>query len=160
MFLKRYLNYNRIVKPLLFIILALIAWFLVVNQSKLRQTNPEHRLDTTITIKGIELKTMIVDTPEGRSLGLSDHTILHKDEAMLFIFNRVGVYPFWMKDMDFPIDIFWLNENKEIVFIKEHAEPSDYPKSYNPRTGARYVVETVDGFAHENEIEIGNSISW
>ena len=38
---------------------------------------------------------------------------------MLFIFSQPDFYPFWMKDMKFPIDIIWLDENLQIINIEK-----------------------------------------
>ena len=157
MFLKRYLNYHRIVKPLLLISLIFGAIIFFLLQEPIHDA---HRVDIPIYVNDIKLETMVVNTRESRNLGLSNHSMLAHDEAMLFVFDRVGMYPFWMKDMDFPIDIFWLNKDKQVVFIQENASPNDYPESYNPKVYALYVVETVAGFSEKENIKIGSQFSW
>lgn len=120
-----------------------------------------HQNDIMVSINdSLNLKTQLAQTPAERARGLSAHKNLEKDEAMLFIFNEPYRYSFWMKDMDFPIDIIWLNENKQIVSIKESADPSDYPQSYVPENNARYVLETVSGFSEKNNLQRGNQFQW
>ncbi|MFT6829313.1 MAG: uncharacterized membrane protein (UPF0127 family) [Candidatus Paceibacteria bacterium] len=159
MFLKRYLTHHRVVKRLLFLILGIIGVFILLNLGE-PTSKPDHRVDTMVSIAGQELKTMVSKTSYDRSIGLSEHVSLAEDEAMLFIFDKTGTYSFWMKDMAFSIDIFWLNENKEIVSMKENAHPGDYPASYKPGVTARYVLETVDGFAEEYSIQVGTNVDW
>lgn len=110
--------------------------------------------------KDIKLYTQLAATPEDRTRGLSEHETLDDHEAMLFIFDRPGLYGFHMPNMSFPIDIFWLNEHKEIVYIKHNAQPKDYPEVYIPTQPALYVLETVAGFAEQHSIALGEILSW
>ena len=157
-FLKRYLSRKKIVKPLLF--LCLVVGLLSI--SLYLQTNDGiHQHDISVySESGVHLETQIADTPAKRTIGLSDHIILRKNQAMLFIFQQPGLYAFHMPDMDFPIDIFWLNSEKEIVFIKQNADPKDFPELYRPTQPALYVLETVAGFANKNDINVGDSFNW
>jgi uncharacterized membrane protein (UPF0127 family) len=107
-----------------------------------------------------DVEAWVVDTPLGRSRGLSVVDSLDESQAMLFVFDTLGIYPFWMKDMKFPIDIIWLNADKEIVFIRESAQPEEYPDSYNPQTEALYVLEVVDGFTDKYNIALGQKLYW
>jgi uncharacterized membrane protein (UPF0127 family) len=79
---------------------------------------------------------------------------------MLFVFEREDIYSFWMRNMKFPIDIVWLDKNKRVVYIKENAKPSDYPELYTPDKKAMFVIEFVDGFVKENDIDIGYKFKW
>ena len=60
---------------------------------------------------------------------------------MLFVLNPSSRRGFWMKGMKFPIDVIWLNENKEIVHIKKSLEPcvSNCPVYY-PDRESRYTL--------------------
>jgi len=99
----------------------------------------------------------VADTPVKRSLGLSGISKLNAHQGMIFVFTEESNYPFWMKDMLIPLDIIWLNEQKEVVFVKENAMPEDYPSSYIPDTNALYVIEVREGTIQSLNIEIGDS---
>jgi len=165
MFLKRYAILNRFVKPIL-TILVIMSAVLVASFSSNQQSDTgvskyqNHRSDIQVEINNIILDTQIAQTSQDRATGLSNHTSLGEKQAMLFIFQKPGVYSFWMKDMDFPIDIFWLNENKEIIFIKENAQPESYPESFGPKEESLYVLETVTGFSNKHDIKIGDTMDW
>jgi len=62
------------------------------------------------------------------------------NEGMLFIFSKEGVYPFWMKNTYVSLDIFWINAQKEVVFISRNAEPKN-KQLINPGIKAKYVLE-------------------
>lgn len=98
----------------------------------------------------------IADTPTSQEHGLSGHKKLGADEGMLFVFVSPGEYGFWMKDMRFPIDIIWLDQNLRVADVWENAEPSSYPKIFTPRAPSQYVLEVPAGFFAKHQLKIGN----
>lgn len=74
---------------------------------------------------------------------------------MLFAFQKDDYYGFWMKDMLAPIDIFWLDDKGQVVFIANEVATSTYPNVFYPSAPARYVLETAAGFARAHDIKIG-----
>lgn len=98
---------------------------------------------------GHRLNLEVVDTERERTRGLSGRESLGKNAGMLFVFPVSNTYGFWMKDMNFSIDIVWLDENFEIVYIKEEVSPETYPESFRPDTPARYVLEVNAGVMNE-----------
>lgn len=108
------------------------------------------------TIGRISMLGSIADTDAERARGLSDTKEIPVGVAKVFIFNTSEKWSFWMKDMNYPIDIFWLDENGLVVHIVESASPDTYPAtSFTPPVPARYVIETKAGFAEENSIRVG-----
>ncbi|MFT7327866.1 MAG: uncharacterized membrane protein (UPF0127 family) [Crocinitomicaceae bacterium] len=159
MFLQRYSVSQKIVKPL--IALVIIAFVIIFFQYlSIKNNQFVNRNDLLVMIGGEVLETQISDRPDERRVGLSNHTSLGKNEAMLFVFDTPGPHSFWMKNMDFPIDIIWLDSNKEIIYIEEDVSPETYPKSFFPNKNATYVLEVVSGFSKKNNIQIGNKLSW
>lgn len=114
--------------------------------------------DSTVKIGNAVVKIDVVDTPAERERGLSGHPGLKNDEGLFFIFENSGKYGFWMKDMLFSIDIIWINDREEIVYIKKNATPASYPEVFTPTADAKYVLEVVSGFADENNISVGDKV--
>ena len=84
---------------------------------------------------------------------------------MLFVFENKGTYGFWMKDMEFAIDIIWIDENKNIVDIVENAAPQPGKKEkeltvYKPRNDALYVLEVNAGLSNLNNLQIGDKVAF
>ena len=134
----------------IFIIICLIVigvWFLI---------QPEDSLEINNMVFAVE----VVDTDEQIKKGLSGRSELAENQGMLFIFNQSGFYPFWMKEMLFPIDIIWLNNNKEVVFIKKDAQPclEENCQIIEPDKKARYVLEVKAGIADKINIKIGDKL--
>jgi len=114
-----------------------------------------------VCFDGLCLETEVVETQEDRSRGLMFRESLGERVGMLFIFEKSGIYSFWMKNTLIPLDIIWIDEEMRIVRIV-NVEPcvEDPCTTYNPGVEARYVFETNIGFAEENGIGIGDSVEF
>lgn len=100
----------------------------------------------------------VADTQSEREKGLSGTTYLGQDQALLFIYERDDKWSIWMKDMNYPIDIVWLDKNKKVVYIVKNAKPESYPgESFSPNDAARYIVEMAGGTVDRKTINIGDS---
>ena len=97
-------------------------------------------------------RTMIADTPTKRNTGLSGTTDLKQDEAMLLVFDSADYWGIWMKDMNYPIDVVWLNDQKQVVYIVKNMPPDSYPKQFLPDGPARYVLELPAGTVDRKSI--------
>ena len=112
-----------------------------------------------VSINNYTLITDLSITYEQIIKGLSIKDSLKENEGMLFVLNPSSRRGFWMKDMKFPIDVIWLNENKQIVHIKKSLEPcvSNCPVYY-PDRESKYVLETVAGFADKQNLRVGDKV--
>jgi len=163
MFLKRLHIHHTFLKPLIanLIIWGLMIFVLIHHYAHQEDPVTIHRHDIDVFISDtVILQTFVTQNKKEREIGLSRHAELASDEAMLFVFDQLGLYSFHMPNMDFPIDIIWLNEQKEIVHIKKSAHPSDYPEIYVSSSPAMYVLEVVDGFTDVHDIQVGDLVSW
>lgn len=114
----------------------------------------------TISFGSTVFAAEYVDTPASLTKGLSGRTQLDDKRAMVFIFGESGQHCIWMKDMRFDLDILWLNEQKEIVHIKQGATPSSYPNEFCPEHAARYVVEVPAGTTQTYDIRLGGQADF
>lgn len=113
----------------------------------------------TVVIKDTQVSVEVVDTPESREHGLSGKSSLPHDSGMFFVFEQAGVYPFWMKDMLFSLDMLWIGDDFSVVHIVENASPDTYPDIFDPGVPARYVLEVNAGFVKEKNIQVGDIVS-
>ena len=112
----------------------------------------------TAEFGGVSLRIEYATTTAARELGLGGRESIAPDEAMLFVFPVDDLYGFWMNDMLMPVDIFWLDAQGQVVSIEQDVAPETYPNVFYPTVPARYVLETVAGFAREHSILIGTSL--
>ena len=113
-----------------------------------------------VKIAGVTLKVELALTSGTQEKGLSGKNNLEENEGMLFIFNHTDKYPFWMKDMNFPIDIIWIGEDLRVVYIKKNALPESYPETFTPSQNARYVLEVFSSFSEKNNLKEGDKVEF
>ena len=151
------------------LVILFITFFVAnINVVNLKNKNTDTNLkiyETTcgkyekrkLEISGKELLVDIADNECKMSLGLSWKASLI-DEGMLVVFENVGNYSFWMKDMNFPIDILWINENLDVVGIEKNLSPDTFPKSFGSNYLVKYVLEVPAQYSDKNNIKTGDKI--
>lgn len=111
-----------------------------------------------ISINSMEFIVDISNDECKRSLGLSGRTSISDDGGMIFIFEDDASHGFWMKDMNFPLDILWLNKDGEIIWIENNIQPVTYPEIYGENVISRSVVEIKSGLVGEGNVKIGDRV--
>jgi len=97
-------------------------------------------------------------TDEDKALGLGGRESLNSNAGMFFVFEITGFHVFWMKDMQFPLDIIWINEEFKIVDIERDVSPDDFPDRYVSQLPAKYVLEVNGGEVYNNGIQVGTTV--
>jgi len=96
-----------------------------------------------------------------RARGLMFRETLGPAEGMFFVFDQQLRHSFWMKNMNFPLDLIWINQDKVIVDITRDAQPcAGSCESLAPVDAAKYVLEVNAGFALKNNIQTGDRIDF
>ena len=113
-----------------------------------------------LTLGGETLQASIADTEPEREQGLSDTPYLPVGVVKLFVFDTAAPWAFWMKDMQYPIDIIWLDEQKTVIHIADNLAPETYPKAFSPSIPARYVIETAAGVTAKIHLQVGAQATW
>lgn len=105
-------------------------------------------------------KVELAKTASDISKGLMYRKELGKDNGMLFIFDKEGIYPFWMKNTLIPLDIIWIDKNNKVVFISQNVQPckSLICPSVVPSAKAKYVLEINAGIAEEISLKLGDEL--
>lgn len=139
---------------ILFCILGLSIFFLIFpkkaeNQSKISIILPGQK----------KISVLVADTPNLWTRGLSFTKDL-PEEGMLFIFEKADSYSFWMKDMNYPIDIIWIDSNKKILKIDSNVSPNTFPQTFKPSAPILYVLETNALFAQNNKLQVGDILDF
>ncbi len=111
-----------------------------------------------IIINNHKFSVEIADDPRERSRGLGGRENLCADCGMLFVFNKLGRYTFWMKDMKFPLDFIWIAGDK-IVDIDENISP-DHSGTLKPGYPADKVLEINAGAGEKHGIEVGDGVKF
>lgn len=163
------------------IILITIATFLAFNQRYLTSftsmfirpavTNQPARINKKNMLKIIgtngatksELEIEIADTKEKRSKGLGYRQSLATNSGMLFLHDNSQKYTYWMKGMEFPIDIIWISGDTIADFIPNVLPPvegqtDDTLERYSSTVEVNRVLETNAGFIIQKNVQKGDKI--
>ena len=138
----------------LFIIFGLLIFYFTQASSTFTST--------IVNINNQKINLEIAKTNSQKAKGLSGRTNLCPNCGMIFIFNKEGIYPFWMKDTLIPLDLIWLNSKGLIVSIltakPEPNTPITQLKLYQNQKPAKYVIELNANRARELNLKIGDKI--
>jgi len=138
------------------ILISVLSYLFFINRpivEPVTQKSPES--PETIQIGDNLIKVSIADTKETQAEGLSGRESLGQDEGMLFIFEKPDKYGFWMKEMNFAIDIVWIDESKKIIGVEKNVEPETFPKTFYPENPIKYALELPSGYAVKHDIDSG-----
>lgn len=155
--MKRALAYAAVMAALVVILVAAGNFFQYHQQVK-NSSNTQIADLRILQLRGESIRVSIADTDATREKGLGGRSGLASDEGMLFIFPKDGIYAFWMKDMQFSIDIVWLSAEGRVVYIAQNVSPSTYPRDFVPESPARYVLELPAGYCLSHGVQVGDIV--
>lgn len=99
------------------------------------------------------IKLKVASTPKSQEIGYQHLDQEPTDEeGILFVYPQETPAGFWMKNVNFPLDIMFFDSKKEMVH-RETMEPESYPRVYKCNTPIQYAIETKSGWFDRN----GNS---
>ncbi|QQG40968.1 MAG: DUF192 domain-containing protein [Candidatus Levyibacteriota bacterium] len=145
----------------LFALLLAIIGGIAFFQSDLKKNIPFLTKTPMATINNHKFSLLIAKTPQEKEIGLSEKTSIPQDSGMIFVFDTPDTYPFWMKNMKFPIDIIYINQNKIITIFentKPLASPDETPQILRPDEPADKVLEINAGLSQKFGIKKGGEV--
>ena len=113
----------------------------------------------TIKIDNVVLEVQIADTDPLRTQGLMFQEELPFDQGMLFVFEGEERRSIWMLNMQFSLDILWLDIEGNTLHIEKNVPPcktaletATCPSYKGDNKLAKYVLEVTSGFVDEYSI--------
>lgn len=114
-----------------------------------------------VTIGAFTWPVELALTGEQQAQGLSGRAELAAGAGMLFVWNQESRRSFWMPDMNFPLDMVWLNGDCAVTHITHNAPPqapgqsqADLPRYTVDQV--QYVLEINAGEAALHGIKVGD----
>ncbi|HYQ48714.1 MAG TPA: DUF192 domain-containing protein [Thermodesulfovibrionales bacterium] len=98
----------------------------------------------------------VVTEKQDKRKGLSGRDSLPADAGMLFVLEPDDSRFFWMKDMNFAIDIIVFDRDRKVVEILKGLQPCNECPIYRVPESAAYALEIVAGMAARYGIEPGD----
>lgn len=149
------INKKNLAVLMVFVILVVVLWLI----------SPALKKDSLeiATINGQVFFLEIADRKYQWQRGLSGRQSLADNEAMLFVFDTYRQPIFWMKDMNFAIDILWIKDGQVVDFDKNvYPSPKGTPLNelaiFSPDIEVNMVMEIVAGSIDRLNIQKGNSV--
>jgi len=151
---------RKMVLGLLLLVIALVALgYICFYHAKnifpaATQQNLENQVCFGLRCFSVELAT----TDAEREKGLMSRPQMDKDKGMLFVFDKEGIYPFWMKNTLIPLDMVWVNSAGKVVFIAQNVQPCKTlicPTTLPAQT-AKYVLEVNAGICQQIGLKAGD----
>ena len=139
------------------ILISIASAFLIVGGLFIWQSKGSDL--EVVSINGIRIEIGRAVTTEEKIQGLSGRDTLGEYKGMLFVYDEPDTYSFWMKSMQFPIDIIWIDGGHKVIDITKNIQPDSFPRSFKPKYPARYVLEVNAGFSDKNNVAIGDKVA-
>jgi hypothetical protein len=139
-------------------LLVLAGIYLIRDGNDQPSTQTDAPEFLTLTIKNTSVRAELAWTPEQRAQGLSGRQSLPAGQGMLFVFPQPETPGFWMKDMNFSIDIIWITAENVVAGVTENLTPESYPKMFYPPSPILYVLEVSAGFVKQHNIQKGDEV--
>ncbi len=130
------------------VVILVLVWYYV-----------QHPLAPKLLMGGEQFTVELAISPEEKQKGLGERQGIAAQQGMLFVYDHPEQYAFWMKGMQFPLDIIWIN-GTEIVDIAQNvpvATGGALP-TYAPQKPADKVLEVNAGTTQRLGVHVGDSI--
>ena len=101
----------------------------------------------------------VMDTESERRRGLSGTTELCPQCGMWFVFDEADIYQFWMKDMNFDIDVVWTRGGEVVEVRKSIPHESGEREIFAPHVPIDHVMELPAGTIDATHIMVGQKVS-
>ena len=143
-------------------ILLIVIGAIRFTQGYLKGNEPSlFKKTPIITINSHNFKVAVAASQKEQEIGLSETESLQQDQGMIFLFQKPDYYSFWMRNMKFPIDIIYIN-NDTIVTIKDNAQApkgsNDNLTIYTPTSHSDKVLEIQAGLSKKYNFKNGDKV--
>lgn len=153
---------------LFLILLGAGVWWTQSVKPSVSDTAPAAVIETIkpdspyVEINNVKIPVEVVRTQAEVEKGLSGRVSLDAASGMLFIFAQPDYYRFWMPNMNFPIDIIWIKDDRIVEIspnVSNKFDPKN-PKFYTPPQPADRVLEVNAGFAKNKNIKVNDDVDF
>lgn len=118
----------------------------------------------TIAINNHSISTEIAETPAERQRWLTFRSEeMPLSSALLLVYDKADLFSLWLLNIQFNLDLIWLDGAGNIVYIKQDAAPcrntlDAVQCTYKNTIPARYVLAATTGFINYHNITKNSKI--
>ena len=149
------------------ILVGVVIWAVVRQPGDTRLPLADARLKDDRQVVRLQagdqtIQVEVVTEPASIELGLSGRSEIGQ-QGMLFIFQRQLVPSFWMKEMQFDLDLVWIDGSQVIGITDRVPAPSpetplDQLPLYRPPAPVSAVLEVPAGDAARFGLQVGTEL--
>jgi hypothetical protein len=141
----------------------ILIWFFIVfflmSASLFYWQKKQEGEGEVMEIGNRKMKVEVVADVARQEKGLSERNSLCSDCGMLFIFPEKKRQGFWMKNMNFNLDILWVADGKVVYIAKNVDHLGDEAlRIIEPNSPADMVLEVNAGFCDKYNIKVGDNL--
>jgi uncharacterized membrane protein (UPF0127 family) len=122
----------------------------------------DHRLRRIVLPDGTVVRAETMMNEIDMAKGMMFRESLPEGRGMLFIHRAPGNYPYWMYQVQIPLDLVWMDINGRVTEIVENAPPCKTAASQCPNYGgnarSQIVLELPGGYARKHGVQVGSII--
>ena len=111
-----------------------------------------------ISLNGTIFESETALSPWAQAKGLSGRDSLCSQCAMLFVFKDSAVRNFWMKDMQFDLDMIWISGSKIVKIDKNISHEGGSSTVVNSESRVDKVIELNAGTSDRLQLKDGDQI--
>ena len=132
--------------------------------------------DTPVTMENYEkhpvrlpngkvIQAEVMTRTQDMMRGMMFRDSLAPGNGMLFVHGQPGLYPYYMFQVRFPLDIIWMDANHRIVEIAADTPPckavqNEGCPTYGGHQQALFVLEIGGGMAKKNALAVGDVLDF
>jgi uncharacterized protein len=161
---KSFWNQRNIIIIVIVLIAITTSYFLFFKKSTLNEPKWVKEGEVTFLNKDskqqlAKIQVEVANNPTERTQGLMYRSEMDADKGMLFIFDKMDMQSFWMKNTILPLDILFIDDKGIINTIHRNTIP--YSEASLPSKGkSQFVVEVNAGFCQKHNINEGDLIEY
>lgn len=140
------------------LVIALLPLLAAPGCTRAADEGPVNRNLPTISMKiGGETFTLeIAANEDTRQTGLMNRKSMPDDHGMIFVFPDEQIMGFWMKNTYIPLDILYVNADKQVVSI-HRMQPLDLNRVISAAP-AKFAIELNAGAAARAGVRVGDRL--
>lgn len=143
--------------------LMLLEQFVIPRLNQPATTLVENQKTTLVplTVGDQVVQVEIRDDEVERELGFSGRKSIGDNEGMLFVFGELVQPTFWMKDMQFSLDVLWIREGKVVQIEENVPHPTEAEAviaTMIPQNPVDMVLEVPSGWVSRTGVKVGDEV--
>jgi len=154
-------EYRNIIFAVIILLVLVFVGILAYSVYKPKDKPKEYPKVSNVEQKLIRIdfeKLELALRPEEHRRGLMFRDSICDRCGMLFVFPEEKELSFWMLNVNFPLDLIFMDSSGKIVKIYENTTPNNADKKYLSERPAQFVLEVKAGFVSATKLQEGQVI--